>query len=176
MNAQHRVVQKLFGLTSLRLIVGTSMGGMNTWMWGYLFPAVAKALMPVACLPQKISGQNLLFRRLMLAMIEADPKFRSGDMSAPSEGVGLAWNLFQMLISSQAQLERELTDPKAADQRIQDTIQKAAGELPLDVLWEFRASFDYDPSEHIDQISVPLLAVNFADDQINAQGFPGWMA
>ena len=172
-NAQHKIVQDLFGLDSLRLILGTSMGGMNTWMWGYLFPTMARSLMPIACLPHRLSGQNLLFRRLMLAIIEADSKFSGGDTSAPSQGVGLAWNLFQMLVSSPAKLQRDLTRAEAADQHIQDTIKKAAGEPPLDVLWEFRASFDYDPAEHLQQIAAPLLTVNFADDQINAQGFSG---
>ena len=170
--AQHRLVRELFGVQRLRLILGTSMGGMNTWMWGYLYPATAKALMPIACLPQKLAGRNLLFRRLMLAIIEAGTKCQNGHPNVASEAVGLAWNVFQMMVSSPAKLERELGDPEVTDRHILDTMKKGEGNDPLDVLWEFRASSDYDPGEHLSQILAPLLTVNFADDQINAAGFP----
>ena len=171
-NAQHRLIRELFGLQSLRLILGTSMGGMNTWMWGYLYPRTAKALMPIACLPQKLAGRNLLFRRLMLAVIEAGTRCQNEHSNAPSEAVGLAWNVFQMMVSSPAKLERELSDPEVTDRHIEDIMKKGEGYDPLDVLWEFRASFDYNPSGHLRQIIAPLLTVNFADDQINAPGFP----
>ncbi len=170
-NAQHRVIRGLFDLDGLRLILGTSMGGMNTWMWGYLYPSFAKALMPIACLPQKLAGRNLLFRRLMLSMIEAGMTHRAADTSVPSSNVGLAWNVFQLMVSSPAKLESEITSPEAADQFIADTMKKGEGNAPLDVLWEFRASSDYDPAQHLQQIRAPLLTVNFADDQINAPGF-----
>ena len=145
---------------------------MNTWMWGYLYPGTAKALMPIACLPQKLAGRNLLFRRLMLAIIEAGTRCQNGNPNPPSEALGLAWNVFQMMVSSPAKLEQELSDPEVTDRHIADTMKKGEGNHPLDVLWEFRASFDYDPGERLRQILAPLLTVNFADDQINAPGFP----
>jgi homoserine O-acetyltransferase/O-succinyltransferase len=169
--AQHRIVQDLFGLQQLRLILGTSMGGMNTWMWGYLYPDVAKALMPVACLPQKLAGQNLLFRRLMLAMIEACAERQDDDTNSLSLGVGFAWNVFQLMVNSPAKLGRELTTPVEADQYITEAMAKGRTNPPLDVLWEFRASFDYDPANQLQRILAPLLTVNFADDQINAPGY-----
>jgi homoserine O-acetyltransferase/O-succinyltransferase len=170
-NAQHRIVREKFHLDRLRLILGTSMGGMNTWMWGYLYPGVAKALMPIACLPQKLAGRNLLFRRLMLAIIEHATKHGESNGESLFLSVGLAWNIFQMMVSSAAKLEGELTSPEGADQHIMDVIEKGKKNPALDVLWEFRASFDYDPSRHLKQIIAPLLNVNFADDEINAPGF-----
>jgi homoserine O-acetyltransferase len=169
--AQHRVVQELFDLQQLRLILGTSMGGMNTWMWGYLYPGVARALMPVACLPQKLVGQNLLFRRQMLAMIEACVERQDNDTNLSPLGVGFAWNVFQLMVSSPAKLERDLSTPEAADRYIAEAMKKGKENPPLDVLWEFRASFDYEPAHQLQRILAPLLTVNFADDQINAPGF-----
>ena len=169
-NAQHRLIREKFNIESLRLILGTSMGGMNTWMWGYLYPDAAKALMPIACLPQRLAGRNLLFRRLMLAMIEDGTTYRESSTQPPPMSVGLAWNIFQMMVSSAATLERELTSPEAADRHITDIIEKGKSNPALDVLWEFRASFDYDPARHLKQILAPLLNVNFADDEINAPG------
>ena len=89
MNAQPRVVRDLFCLDGLRLILGTSMGGMNTWMWGYLYPGFAKALMPVACLPQKLTGRNLLFRRTILAIIEAGMREETKRSLLPQTWVSL---------------------------------------------------------------------------------------
>ena len=171
-NAQHRLIREEFHIERLRLILGTSMGGMNTWMWGYLYPDMAKALMPIACLPQKLAGRNLLFRRLMLAIIEDGTTYREGSTQLPPMSVGLAWNIFQMMVSSATKLERELTSPEAADRHIADIIEKGKSNPALDVLWEFRASFDYDPAGHLKRILAPVLNVNFADDEINAPGFP----
>jgi homoserine O-acetyltransferase/O-succinyltransferase len=107
------------------------MGGMNTWMWGYLYPDVAKALMPVACLPQKLAGQNLLFRRLMLAMIEACAERQDNDTNSSSLGVGFAWNVFQLMVSSPAKLEHELTTPEAADRYITEARKRDKRIHPL---------------------------------------------
>ena len=127
--------------------------------------------MPVTCLPQKLAGQNLLFRRLMLVMIQACAERQGNDTNASSLAVGFAWNVFQLMVNSLAKLERDLTTPEAADQYIAEAMKKGKENPPLDVLWEFRASFDYEPAHQLQRIVAPLLTVNFADDQINAPGF-----
>ena len=81
---QHLVVNELLGIHHLRLVLGTSMGGMNTWMWGITYPHMMDALMPIACLPSSIRGMNLLFRRLMLALIQADLSCSAVTANLPS--------------------------------------------------------------------------------------------
>jgi homoserine O-acetyltransferase/O-succinyltransferase len=81
---QHLVVNELLGIHHLRLVLGTSMGGMNTWMWGITYPHMMDALMPIACLPCSIRGMNLLFRRLMLALIQADLSCSAVTANLPS--------------------------------------------------------------------------------------------
>jgi homoserine O-acetyltransferase/O-succinyltransferase len=169
--AQHLVVNELLDIHHLRLVLGTSMGGMNTWMWGIAFPHMMDALMPIACLPSSIRGMNLLFRRLMLTLIESDPSY---DVAAnpSSKGLGMAWNVFTMMISGQAELAHKLLTPAAADLQLADVAKKAeASQHPRDAVWEFLASSDYDPYKDLEKIVAPLLAVNFADDLINASGF-----
>jgi len=166
---QHAVIRNLFALDHLRLILGTSMGGMQTWMWGIAYPKMMDALMPIACVPQKVSGHNLLFRRLMLAMIKSDPHYATDGSAPTSHGLGLAWNLFQLMTASQTELARLFHDADAADDHIREIADKAeSSQHAIDVVWEFNASQDYDPNDDLGQIEASLLTVNFLDDVINS--------
>ena len=120
--------------------------------------------MPVASLPERVTGRNLLWRRLLLQVASLDEPRRQG---AP-RSLGLAWVLFQMMGASAARLAEQLGSPEQADAYIQSVAGEAlARENLLDVIWEFEASRDYDPAEDLRQIRAPLLAVNFADDAVN---------
>ncbi len=163
--AQHLLVTQHLGLAHLRLVLGASMGGMQTWMWGQSYPDQMDALMPVASLPERVTGRNLLWRRLMLEMIRTDPGYRHGKTV---EGLGLAWNIFKLIVDSPARLAEQLPDAGAADALVRKTAADAvAGEDPNDVIWEFEASKDYDPAPGLGLIMAPLLAVNFQDDDVN---------
>jgi len=163
--AQHRLVTEGLGLQRLRLVMGTSMGGMQTWMWGGRYPDMMDALMPVASLPERVTGRNLLWRRLLLQLARFD---EPGRHNAPPRGLGLAWVLFQMMAASPARLAEQLGSPEQADAYIQSVAGEAlARENLFDVIWEFEASRDYDPAEDLRRIQAPLLAVNFADDAVN---------
>lgn len=163
--AQHRVVTEGLGLSRLRLVMGTSMGGMQTWMWGERYPDMMDALMPIASLPESVTGRNLLWRRLLLQIARLDKPDQPG---SPPRGLGLAWVLFKMMAGSPARLAESLGSREQADAYIQSVAEEAlARENLLDVLCEFEASRDYDPAPHLGCIRAPLLAVNFADDAIN---------
>jgi homoserine O-acetyltransferase len=163
--AQHRLVTEGLGLHRLRLVMGTSMGGMQTWMWGERYPDMMDALLPVASLPERVTGRNLLWRRLLLQVARLNGP---GQADTPPRGLGLAWVLFQMMAGSPARLAESLNSPEQADAYIQSVAGEAiARESLLDVLWEFEASRDYDPAPHLSRIHAPLLAVNFADDAVN---------
>jgi homoserine O-acetyltransferase len=163
--AQHRLVTEGLGLQRLRLVMGTSTGGMQTWMWGGRYPDMMDALMPVASLPERVTGRNLLWRRLLLQLALLD---EPGRHDAPRRGLGLAWVLFQMMAASPARLAEQLGSPEQADAYIQSVADEAlARENLFDVLREFEASRDYDPAEDLPRIQAPLLAVNFADDAVN---------
>jgi homoserine O-acetyltransferase/O-succinyltransferase len=163
--AQHCLVTEGLGLHRLSLVMGTSMGGMQTWMWGERYPHMMDALMPVASLPERVTGRNLLWRRLLLQVARLDEPGQSG---SPARGLGLAWVLFQMMAASPARLAESLDSPEQADAFIQYVGGEArAREDLLDVIWEFEASRDYDPAPHLSGIRAPLLAVNFTDDAVN---------
>lgn len=160
--AQHLLVVEHLGLDRLRLVLGTSMGGMHTWMWGQAYPALMDALMPIASLPERVTGRNLLMRRIMLAMLRPD------DGGFGRAGLGPAWNLFKLLVDSPARLAGQVDDIASADEHVRDVAAEAMETEDVNnVIWEFEASRDYDPAPTLGRITAPLLAVNFADDEIN---------
>jgi homoserine O-acetyltransferase/O-succinyltransferase len=113
--AQHRLVTQGLGLEHLRLVLGTSMGGMQTWMWGELYPEMMDALLPIASLPERVSGRNLLWRRLLIKIIQlGEDERRAAKQQSPS--LGLAWNLFELMVSSPARLTTAFAEPGDAEQ------------------------------------------------------------
>jgi len=167
--AQHQLVTEHLGLRHLRLVLGTSMGGMQTWMWGESYPDMMDALMPIASLPEPITGRNLLMRRMMLELIRSDPDYRRGPAkSCKPPSLGMAWNLFKLLVDSPSHMAREFTDAGAVDDYIRALAAEAlSAEDANDIIWEFEASRDYNPGPALDRIKAPLIAVNFEDDEIN---------
>ena len=164
--AQHRFVTEAIGVSHLRLVMGASMGGMQTWMWGALYHGMMDGLIAVASVPERISGRNLLFRRLLVDLVRGDLD-REGASPRPGRGLAAAWSLFQLMAESPAHLAQILPDIDAADSFIQDLSKKSHSQHPLDVIAEFDASWDYDPAPLLPHITAPLLAINFVDDAIN---------
>jgi homoserine O-acetyltransferase/O-succinyltransferase len=166
--AQHRLVTEGLRLKRLRLVLGTSMGGMQTWMWGESYPEMMQALLPIASLPERVGGRNLLWRRLLIKIIQLCEDERRGASEQQPPSLGLAWNLFELMVGNPDYLTTAFADPAAADSHIKNVAEEAMNvEKVNDVIWEFDASRDYDPSAGLGLIEAPLLAVNFADDELN---------
>jgi homoserine O-acetyltransferase len=166
--AQHRLLAQGLGIERLRLLLGTSMGGMQTWMWGERYPDAARALMPIASLPERITGRNLLWRRMLIDLIESDPGYAAGHYEQQPAGLGHAMALSQLMSGSPRPMASDLRSIDAADAQVNRTERQALdGADANDVLWEFDASRDYDPAPELQAIRAPLLAVNFEDDELN---------
>jgi homoserine O-acetyltransferase/O-succinyltransferase len=166
--AQHRLLTEGLGIERLRLLLGTSMGGMQTWMWGQRHPELAQALMAIASLPERITGRNLLWRRMLIHLIESDPGYAGGRYATQPAGLGHAMALFQLMVGSPRLMASDLRSVEAADARVEQTgraVQES--EDANDVIWWFDASRDYDPAPGLHAIRAPILAVNFADDALN---------
>jgi homoserine O-acetyltransferase len=155
-------------LERLRLVLGTSMGGMHTWMWGERYPDMMDALLPIASLPERVVGRNLLWRRLLIKLVQVGEDERRGASTQQPPSLGLAWNVFELMVGSPASLTSVFGGPGDADNHIESVAEEALKrEKANDVIWEFDASRDYDPSAGLGLIQAPLLAVNFADDALN---------
>ncbi|MFB7272498.1 alpha/beta fold hydrolase [Streptomyces sp. NPDC056244] len=164
---QHRLLVEGLGVERLRLLLGTSMGGMQTWMWGERYPD-QRALMAIASLPERITGRNLLWRRMLIHLIESDPAYGDGRYGKQPAGVGHAMALFQLMAGSARHMASGLRSIDDTDGQIERIASQALdGEDANDVIWEFDASRDYDPEPGLQSIRAPLLAVNFEDDELN---------
>lgn len=166
--AQRRLLTEGLGVNRLRLIIGTSMGGMHTWLWGQTHPDFMDALMPLASLPTQISGRNRVWRRLIIDAIRTDPEWQDGNYKTQPRGMRLALEMSWLMGNNPVQRLKEAPTLAAADNVLERYL---ADRLPKvdanDYLYAFEASHDYDPSLGLEKIKAPLLAINFADDLIN---------
>jgi homoserine O-acetyltransferase len=166
--AQHRLLTEGLKVHHLHQVMGTSMGGMHTWLWGQRYPEFMDALLPLACLPTQISGRNRLWRTLAAEAIRSDPEWQAGEYAAPPRGLRLAAEVLQLMSSSAAVRQRQ--GPTAAEADAAFAKERAGLLARLDandVLYALESSRDYDPGPGLEQIRAPLLAINFADDLIN---------
>jgi homoserine O-acetyltransferase/O-succinyltransferase len=167
--AQHALVLEGLQVDHLRLVMGTSMGCMHTFMWGETYADFMDALMPLACLPVQIAGRNRLWRNLLIQAIRTDPEWQQGEYkSEPLGALRTAAGL--LLIAGSAPIQMQLTLPTrdAADQFLEKFMQRELESLDAnDLLYQVGASRDYDPSPGLENVKVPLWQINSADDFIN---------
>ena len=166
--AQHRLLTEGLKVNHLRLIIGTSMGGMHTWLWGEIYPDFMDALMPLASLPTQISGRNRVWRRMIIDAIRTDPEWQNGDYATQPHGLRLAAETLFFMSSNPVQRQKEAPTLADADKALDTYLKNALKTLDAnDVLYALEASADYVPAPALEQIRAPLLAINFADDLIN---------
>jgi homoserine O-acetyltransferase len=165
LTAQHRLLTEHLKVDHLRLVMGTSMGGMHTWLWGQKYPDMMDALLPLASLPEQISGRNRMWRKMISDVIRTDPDWKDGEYDKPPRSMRVAMGLMAFTSSSPVRRQKAAPTLKAADEMLERSVRR-----PLDannMLYAIEASWDYDPAPGLKKIRAPLLAINFADDLIN---------
>ncbi len=166
--AHYRLLTEHLGVNHLRLVMGTSMGGMQTWVWGETYPDFMDALMPLASLPAEIAGRNRMLRKMILDAIRTDPEWQNGEYSSPPRGVTTALYILMIMGSAPLEWQKEAPTRVAADSFVEAYVR---GRLPQtdanDMLYQFDASRFYSPAPNLGRIVAPLVAINSADDQIN---------
>jgi len=166
--AQYRLVTEGLKVDHLRLVMGTSMGGMHTWMWATRYPDFMDAAMPLASLPVQIAGRNRFFRRMVSDAIRNDPDWKNGEYTAQPWGLNAAVYTLIFMTSVPLQWQKLAPTREAADQFFDRTVaQRTAANDANDMLYQFEASRDYNPEPDLEKIVCPLLAINSADDQVN---------
>lgn len=165
---QHRLVTDGLYIDHLRLVGGISMGGMHTWIWGERWPDMMDALLPIACEPGPVSGRNLLWRRIYIRMIENDPEWKNGAYEKVPQSYQYALALFHMMDESPRHLAELTPTRNKVDAYINGTLgDNHAAVDPNDSIYAFDASRDYDPTADLGKIQARVMAINFADDQLN---------
>ena len=167
--AQHALLTDGLRVDHLRLVLGTSMGAMHCWVWGEMYPDFADGLMPLASAPVQIAGRNRVMRKMIMDSITHDPAWKNGEYTAPPhDGLVGAINLLMMMTSSPMQWHKTAPTRDAADKWYEDQItSRVASTDANDMLYQYNASRDYDPSPNLEKITAHLLAINSADDVVN---------
>jgi homoserine O-acetyltransferase len=171
--AQHAMLQKL-GINRLRLIMGTSMGCMHSFMWGEKYPGFAKALMPLACEPIEIAGLNRMWRQMLIDAIEADPAWNGGNYTKePMQGLRTAESILVIAGSAPLYLQAHYPTHEAATAYVRQTVANGIKGLDAnDMVYQFDSSRTYNPWPGLETITAPLTWVNSADDFINPRNLP----
>jgi homoserine O-acetyltransferase/O-succinyltransferase len=166
---QHELVRKGLGVDHLRLVLGTSMGCMHSFMWGETYPDEMDALMPLACLPVQIAGRNRLWRKMVIDGIRQDPEWKEGEYKAePRAALQLSADFLLIAGSAPLHMQKDMPTADAADTYLEGAMGRITEDLDAnDFLYAVSASRDYDPSANLGLIKAPVMFVNSADDFIN---------
>jgi len=166
--AEYRLITEGLKVNHLRLVMGTSMGGMHTWLWGEKYPDFMDALMPLASLPVQIAGRNRMTRRMVIDSIRSDPDWNNGEYKSQPRGLNSAIYTLIFMTSSPQQWQKQAPTREAADKFFDEMVSRQLARTDAnDMLYAFEASRDYDPAPNLEKIQAPLLAINSADDQVN---------
>lgn len=167
--AQYLLLSKGLDVDHLRLVMGTSMGGMQSWMWGYQYPDFVDAIMPLASLPVEIAGRNRMVRQLFIDAIKNDPAWNGGNYDEkPMAGMRAASGALMFMTSSPLQMQKNAPTREQSEEMLTAIIGRYSNALdPNDAIYAFDASRHYNPQPHLEKIMAPLVAINSADDQVN---------
>ena len=165
---QHRLVTEGLGIDRLKVIIGISMGGMQTWLWGIRYPDAMDGLIPIAAMPVPIQGRNLLWRRILSQAIRNDPEWKQGNYDKQPPGFLSIMPMFDMLVQSPVRLAESILNYETADAHLAGVLEETLEEDDANnILYRFESSFDFNPEPDLGRIRAPLLTILFEDDELN---------
>lgn len=166
--AQHRLLAEGLGVRHVRLVIGNSMGGMQTWLWGEQYPGYMDALVPMASQPTAMASRNWMLRRMMLELIRNDPEYKDGNYTTQPRFLKLA-SVFYGIATAGGTLNYQKLGPsnQKADQLVDARLAAPMSADANDFIWAWSSSADYDAAPALERIEASLLAINSADDERN---------
>jgi homoserine O-acetyltransferase/O-succinyltransferase len=164
---EHRMLTEGLNVRHLRLVLGSSMGGMHTWMWGEMYPDLMDALVPIASQPIAISGRNWITRRIAIEAIRNDPDWNNGNYQKNPTRYVYTAPFSALMTESVARLQEMAPSREAGDALYAQMVERAKKTDANNQVYAIEAVMDYDPSKDLEKIKARLLAINFADDAVN---------
>src|SRR5204863_5240543 len=157
----------------LRLILGTSMGCMQSFVWGETYPQFPDGIAPFACYPIELAGRNRMWRYMAMQIIRNDPEWKNGDYtSEPVEGLRGAGDLLLIAGSAPLQMQKNYPTRALAEEYVDKTLATMIGATDANnFLYYVNASRNYNPEPKLSTITAPVLWINSADDFINPPEF-----
>jgi len=166
--AQHQLVTEHLGVKKLKLVLGNSMGGMHTWLWGVMYPDTMSHLVPMACMPAEVAGRNWMTRRMLMEVIKLDPEWAGGNYKTQPKSLKVAQLYFSVAtLGGNQGLHQIAGTTEKADQYITQQLAAPNSSDANDILYQFDASRGYNPAPKLESIRARLLAINAADDERN---------
>jgi len=167
-DAQYRLIKEGLGIKHLRLVIGNSMGGMHSWIWGVKYPKEMDALVPMASQPTEMAARNWMLRRIMLETIRNDPDYNRGNYITQPRMMKYAINAFGIATGG-GTLAYQMLAPTAAkaDKMVDDRLAVPVTADANDFIYQWEASRDYNPGPGLEKIEATVLAINAADDERN---------
>ncbi|MBR0740387.1 alpha/beta fold hydrolase [Bradyrhizobium liaoningense] len=166
--AQYRLVTEGLGIKHLRLIIGNSMGGMHTWLWGEKYPKAMDALVPMASQPTEMASRNWMLRRIMLDTIRNDPDYNSGNYTSQPRMMKYAITAYGIAsIGGTLAYQSQAPTAAKADKIVDDRLAMPTTADANDFVYQWESSHDYNAGEKLEAIEAPLLLINSADDERN---------
>ena len=170
--AEYRLLTEKLGVAHLRLLLGTSMGGMHTFLWGERYPQVMDGIVAISALPVEIAGRNRMWRRMIIEAIRSDPEWKNGNYVQQPRAYARMAPLVQMFVRSPAKLYELYPTRAALDAWYDETVRNAYAHTDAnDRLYQFECSSSYNPTPDLEKITAKMLVIVFADDQINSPEF-----
>jgi homoserine O-acetyltransferase len=164
---QHKLVADELGISHLKYILGTSMGGMHAWLWSILHPTFMDGIMPIVCVPAKVKGRNLLWRQMIVKAIRTDPSWYEGNYTQQPYGLYASWPFARMLLDGVQHMQSIVTDTSSAATFINDSLSEAEKKDANNLVYVLEASEDYDPEPSLETIQTKVFALDFTDDQLD---------
>lgn len=167
-SAQYRLVTEGLGVKHLRVVIGNSMGGMQTWLWAVDHPDMADAYVPMAAQPTAMSARNWMMRRMIIDAVRKDPDYKDGFYTTPPKSIAVA-NVFYGIATNGGSIAYQVQAPTraAADKLLDERLAAPFTMDANDFVYQWDSSRDYDPSGKLGRITAPVLAINSADDERN---------
>src|SRR5262245_55166673 len=163
----HRLVTDGLGVKHLRLVLGTSMGGMHSWLWGGMYPDFMDGVVPIASQPVAMGGRNWLYRRIGIEAIRNDPDWKDGNYEKNPTHYVYAAPIASLMVESPVHFQQTAPTREGMDELYRKMVEGAAKGDANNQLYAIEAVMDYDPAKDIERIKARVLAINFADDEIN---------
>lgn len=167
--SQYMMLTEGLHVDHLRLILGTSMGCMQSFVWGETYPGFAQALAPLACLPVELAGRNRMMRYMAIQAIKQDPAWMGGEYKTePVQGLRTANEMLLIMGSSPLQMQKNYPTRSAAEKYVDDYLARTMAHTDANnMIYYINASRNYNPAPKLEMIQVPVLWINSADDYIN---------
>jgi homoserine O-acetyltransferase len=167
-DAHYLLLTEGLRLRHLRMVLGNSMGGMQTWIWGVKHPEFMDALVPMASQPTEMSSRNWMMRRLITESIRNDPEWNNGEYTSQPRSARVA-SVFYSIATNGGTLAYQKKAPtrETADKLLDDRLAAPFAGDANDVLYQWDSSRDYNPAPGLERIQAALLAINSADDERN---------